>query len=102
MMAHWPKLLIAAVLAALALVPLLGGSYHLSLGISILSYLVLATAWALFSGTTGYISLATSAFFGIGAYTTAVLGEALPWPLVLTPAFAGSTDVRRSSRPSGV
>ena len=88
MTAHWPKLLIAGVLAALALVPVFGGGYHLSLGISILSYLVLATAWALFSGTTGYISLATSAFFGIGAYTTAVLGETLPWPLVLVAAAA--------------
>ncbi len=80
---HWPKLLIAAVLAALAVIPFAGSGYHLSLGIAILSYLVLATAWALFSGATGYISLATSAFFGIGAYTVAVLGEVLPWPLVL-------------------
>ena len=44
---------------------------------------MLATAWALFSGPTRYISLATTAFFGIGAYTVAVLGESLPWPLVL-------------------
>ena len=44
---------------------------------------MLATAWALFSGPTRYISLATVAFFGIGAYTVAVLGEMLPWPLVL-------------------
>ena len=40
--------------------------------------MVLATAWALFSGPTRYISLATVAFFGIGAYTMAVLSEALP------------------------
>jgi ABC-type branched-subunit amino acid transport system permease subunit len=37
---------------------------------------VLATAWALFSGPTHYISLATVAFFGIGAYTVAVLAKA--------------------------
>ena len=36
---------------------------------------MLATAWALFSGPTHYISLATVAFFGIGAYTVAVVGE---------------------------
>jgi branched-chain amino acid transport system permease protein len=84
--AHWPKVVIAAVLSALALIPLFGSGYHLSLGIGILSYLVLATAWALFSGTTGYISLATSAFFGIGAYAAAVLGELLPWPMVLLAA----------------
>ena len=49
---------------------------------------MLATAWALFSGPTHYISLATAAFFGIGAYTTAVLTELLPWPLVPVAAAA--------------
>jgi branched-chain amino acid transport system permease protein len=33
---------------------------------------VLATSWALFSGPTHYISLATAAFFGLGTYTTAL------------------------------
>jgi branched-chain amino acid transport system permease protein len=47
---------------------------------------VLATAWGLFSGPTRYISLATAAFFGIGAYTVAVLGEVLPWAAVLAIA----------------
>jgi branched-chain amino acid transport system permease protein len=72
-----------AIVAAAAMVPLLVGSYHVALGISLLSYTVLATAWALFSGPTRYISLATVAFFGIGAYTVGALGEALPWWLVL-------------------
>ena len=60
--------------------PLFASGYHLALGISLLNFAVLATAWALFSGPTRYISLATVAFFGIGAYTVAVLGETLPWP----------------------
>jgi branched-chain amino acid transport system permease protein len=72
--------------AALALFPLVASGYTLALGISVLSFTVLATAWALFSGPTRYISLATAAFFGIGAYTVAVLGEKLPWPLVLAVA----------------
>ena len=75
-------------LIALASLPLVASGYHLALGISVLSYTVLATAWALFSGPTRYISLATAAFFGIGAYTVAVLGETLPWPLVLAAAAA--------------
>jgi branched-chain amino acid transport system permease protein len=62
--------------------------YQLSLAISIVSYTVLATAWTLFSGPTRYVSLATVAFFGVGAYTVAVLGEELAWPLVLLIAFA--------------
>jgi branched-chain amino acid transport system permease protein len=71
------------IIAALAVVPLVASGYHLALGISLLYFSVLATAWALFSGPTHYISLASAAFFGIGAYTTAVLTELLPWPLVL-------------------
>lgn len=83
-----PVLLVAGALLALGLVPFLGSGYHLAVAIGILSQLVLATAWALFSGTTRYVSLATVAFFGIGAYTVAVLGEVLPWPVVLLTAAA--------------
>lgn len=74
---------IAVVVAALAAVPLFASGYHLALGISLLYFTILATAWALFSGPTHYISLATAAFFGIGAYTTAVLPDLLPIPLIL-------------------
>ena len=73
----------AAIVAMVAGFPLVASGYHLALGITILYFTVLATAWALFSGPTHYISLATVAFFGIGAYTVAVLGEILPWPVVL-------------------
>jgi len=41
-------------------------------------YLVLTVAWALFSGTTRYVSLATAAFFGVGAYTVAMLVKTMP------------------------
>ena len=72
----------------LAFVPRLGNAYYLALAISLLQYTVLATAWGMFSGPTRYVSLATTAFFGVGAYTVAVLGEILPWPLVLLIAAA--------------
>ena len=78
--------LAAAIIALLVLVPKFANGYQLALGISLLYFTVLATAWALFSGPTHYISLATVAFFGIGAYTVAVLGEVLPWPAVLAAA----------------
>jgi branched-chain amino acid transport system permease protein len=78
---------IAALIALLACVPFVADGYRLSLAISLLNYTVLATAWALFSGPTRYVSLATVAFFGIGVYTVAVLGEVLPWPLVLLTAL---------------
>ena len=70
----------------LAFVPMIVGPYPLGLGIGILGYGVLATAWALFSGPTRYISLATVAFFGIGAYTVAALADVMPYWLILIVA----------------
>ncbi len=72
--------------AVLAVAPLVASDYHVGLAIDLASYAVLAIAWALFSGPTRYISLATAAFFGIGAYTMAVLWEALPEPAVIAVA----------------
>lgn len=79
---------VACVLLALLIVPSIIDDYGLGLMVGILSYVVLATAWALFSGPTGYVSLATVAFFGIGAYVVAVLSETLAYPLIVLIAFA--------------
>jgi branched-chain amino acid transport system permease protein len=46
--------------------------------VNLMCYLVLTIAWALFSGTTRYVSLATAAFFGVGAYTVAMLVKTVP------------------------
>ena len=46
-------------------------------------YIVLTVSWVIFSGPTGYISLAPAAFFGVGIYTSAILGKALPLPIVI-------------------
>lgn len=78
----------AAAVALLAMVPFVADGYRLSLAITLMSYTVLATAWALFSGPTRYVSLATVAFFGIGSYTVAVFGEIVAWPVVLLIALA--------------
>src|SRR4051812_39668353 len=39
----------------------------------VLQYIVLATAWNILGGYTGYINFGTGAFFAIGAYSTVVL-----------------------------
>lgn len=80
-----PTLGVAA-LAFCALLPFFGSGYAMSMAINMLIFTVLATAWALFSGQTGYVSLATVAFFGIGIYVAAIFGETWPWPLVLAAA----------------
>ena len=63
---------------ALAL-PHYGSEFAVSLGLTCLMYVALSSSWALFCGTTRYMSLATSAFFGAGAYAGALGIEQLPW-----------------------
>ena len=86
---------LAIVVAALALAPLpfLVDAYWQSLAVNLLMYVALATAWALFSGPTRYVSLATVAFFGLGAYCMAFLGESLHWTAVLAIAGLGGALV---------
>ena len=66
------------VLAVLATLPLYGSAYSVILVTSIAMYVVLTVSWTIFSGPTGYISLASAAFFGVGIYTSAILGKELP------------------------
>ncbi len=66
------------ILIFLATLPVWGAGYNVVLVASILMYIVLTVSWVMFSGPTGYISLAPAAFFGVGIYTAAVLGKALP------------------------
>ena len=63
--------------------PLVADAYWLLQAINILTYVALATAWAFFSGPTRYVSLAASAFYGLGAYCVAVLAEAYSYPLAV-------------------
>ena len=76
----------AALGAALVVAPQVLGPYYRSLALAILADVALAVAWAFFSGPTRYLSLATGAFFGAGAYTTAVVLGRLPWPLPVLAA----------------
>ena len=46
-------------------------------------------SWTIFSGPTGYVSLASAAFFGVGIYSSAVFGKQMPLPaLVLVGGLA--------------
>ena len=64
------------VVAALALLPLLPGavdSYAFSFLFFVFIYAIMAQGWNLVAGFGGQISLGNHAFFGLGAYTTAIL-----------------------------
>jgi branched-chain amino acid transport system permease protein len=74
-----------------ALLPFADTGYWLGLGVTIAMFTALATSWALFSGPTHYISLATAAFFGVGTYVTGLGIETLPfWALVGLAGLIGA------------
>jgi branched-chain amino acid transport system permease protein len=75
--------LVLFILILLVAVPFFAPVYMTILLTSILMYMIIAVSWTLFSGPTGFISLASAAFFGAGIYTAAILGMALPFPLVI-------------------
>ena len=79
--------LLFLILIALATLPVYGSLYTVILLTAILMYIILTVSWVMFSGPTGYMSLASAAFFGIGIYTSAILlpttGAVLPLLVVV-------------------
>jgi branched-chain amino acid transport system permease protein len=75
--------LLGAAVLVLAAMPWVLSDFLLSLILSCLMYAGLAVSWAMFSGATNYLSLATAAFFGLGAYVTAWGIGVLAWPVLV-------------------
>ena len=77
--------------AVAALLPFSESGFWLSMGVTIATFMVLSTSWALFSGPTHYISLATGAFYGIGMFVVGGGINILPyWTLVVIAAIIGA------------
>jgi branched-chain amino acid transport system permease protein len=70
-------------LLLLAVAPLWIPPYWVVSFNTIFMYIILTLSWAIFSGPTRYISLASAAFFGVGVYAMAMLGQTLPFPVVI-------------------
>jgi branched-chain amino acid transport system permease protein len=79
----WSPGVLVLMLIILATFPLYMPAYSIILLTSILMYIVITVSWTMFSGPTGYISLAPAAFFGAGVYTSALLGFKLPLAAVI-------------------
>jgi branched-chain amino acid transport system permease protein len=84
----WGIPLVALIL--LSFLPAYGSGYWVTRFSYFLLYIILAVAWTIFSGTTGYISLASAAFFGVGIYAAAILGEGMPLIFVVLIGGAAS------------
>ncbi len=66
------------VLVVLILVPLvITGATFTTIAVYCLMYMGIATAWNSFSGFSGYVSLGHAVFFGVGAYTMALVSTHL-------------------------
>jgi branched-chain amino acid transport system permease protein len=86
LLAHRKLLLVGfliLILVFLATFPLYGRGYDIRMLFYLCMYAVLAVSWAMFSGSTGYMSLAPAAFFGVGMYTMAFLQNYLPLPVII-------------------
>jgi branched-chain amino acid transport system permease protein len=58
--------------------------YTIVLMSTILMYVTMSVSWNIFCGSTGYVSLASAAFFGIGIYSSALFGGFnLPLPVLM-------------------
>jgi branched-chain amino acid transport system permease protein len=86
---HLMLALVVVLFLILAFAPSYARTYTVILLSSIIMYVILSLSWSMFSGPTGYTSLATAAFFGVGIYNAALLGDYLPIGLlVLTGGLA--------------
>ncbi|HEX6839909.1 MAG TPA: branched-chain amino acid ABC transporter permease [Stellaceae bacterium] len=68
-------------IAVFALSMLIKNQYFFFAGYVVLQYIVLATAWNILGGYTGYVNFGTAAFFALGAYSTVVLYKLFPLPI---------------------
>ncbi len=83
----WWQLL--AALAVLALLPVVAGTYLVQVATTGMIFGLLAVSLSILSGTAGRISLGHAAFWGVGAYTTALLARYAGMPLEVTALASG-------------
>lgn len=74
--------------AQAANVPLLADRLWFRIATIIAMFIVMATAWNIIGGITGYAAFGNVAFFGIGAYTTGMLIAKAKWPFLASLPFA--------------
>src|SRR5215472_16140898 len=80
-----------ALILGLALVPWV--SRNISFWFYLMLWISMASAFNIISGFAGYLPFGYVAFYGIGAYVTAILVRKLDWPLALAIPLAGVAGV---------
>ncbi|MFO7495274.1 MAG: branched-chain amino acid ABC transporter permease [Desulfobacterales bacterium] len=88
---HWRNLLwIGISLVGLLLLPkFFPDPFFLRIVTEVFMWVGLAITWDVMAGYTGYLNFGHGAFFGIGAYVTAILMMRSGWPFAATLPVAG-------------
>ena len=83
-----PILIAAAALVFLG-ARLISNDYVFFAGYTVLQFVVLATAWNILGGYTGYVNFGSAAFFALGAYSTVFLHKLYPMPIPILIVVGG-------------
>jgi branched-chain amino acid transport system permease protein len=67
----------------------IGNDYVFFAGYVVLQFIVLAQAWNILGGYTGYVNFGSAAFFALGAYTSVFFHKSYPLPIPLLMALGG-------------
>src|SRR5438477_9537475 len=74
----------AALIAALVIIAasrFIPNDYVFSAAYTVLQFIILATAWNILGGYTGYVNFGSAAFFALGAYSSVFLHKFYPLPI---------------------
>jgi branched-chain amino acid transport system permease protein len=85
-------LLIAVAIAVFYAARLVNNDYVFFAGYTVLQFVVLATAWNILGGYTGYVNFGSAAFFALGAYATVFLHKLYPLPIPLLIVIGGGVS----------
>jgi branched-chain amino acid transport system permease protein len=67
----------------------IGNEYVFFAGYVVLQFIVLATAWNILGGYTGYVNFGSAAFFGVGAYSSIFFHKFYPLPIPVLIMIGG-------------
>jgi len=71
---------------------MVGNDYVFFAGYTVLQFIVLATAWNILGGYTGYVNFGTAAFFALGAYATVFFHKLYPLPIPVLVAVGATVS----------
>lgn len=79
---------LTVIVAGLVVYPRNASSYDITLALTVLMTISLASSWNIISGFTGYISFGHAGFFGVGAYAGSLLifHDVVPWQAAMVLA----------------